>query len=1026
MNTHIILKRTSVTVLLMMAVVFRLMAQTETYTYTIVSAFENDEFEAYVNSNDVTSSQSVTGWGTSQTAGNTIVADMKLSSNNWNGRYRINGNTIPTNNSRNTNISQTGVSDGVLGISVKSVQNGNGRNATYSAGKAVYTNKETISAGTYRFSYAVYNFSNSQIGANRTGVLFDGTTIYDDATSFTRNTWVTRHSSPFTIDNETDVTLSVGFETPASNITQCLLFDYVVLEKATTLYTYTIQYENVPIAYANNHSISAVIGSGATVESDGNSITLPQRIDEQHPYTQYLTPSNFGHCVVTVNGGTIIISYDPIYNVSITPANIGGGFSLNGVTDVGNNQFCTNQALNESNIGNHVIPTAVSGYDAVVRIDGQSVTVVYSIGTTEYTIVTENVPSHTGSIITPLNGLTRTGVDTYSLTGAWLTANNWNDYIRFADINGYRYRVTVNGTTITVTYIANLVISRNIRARLTNTSGDNYEADHYNFTNEELAAVLNQFGVTESYFTNENNWLPKGSTPPATPTSGKFYLYALSPTTGEPTLSGATANNWGYWFNNTGAVCSYGDAHATVYAEYVPSSKLFYVGKYPGRLSANDTYSVREVMMYNNGTEVISVWIYFNYTIQESISTDQQVNTWSYSVNVLGDVQGGGLTARNSNVFKWNSSFNVWESSMELDANNLNTYVSAINVNGYSATLNIVGSVITVFYTLNPTQAEPEEGMAELTGQWTREALNNLTLDSDVTSLDLTSIDIPYDVTIPTTANPNLLIYINEDDIYDLNNTQNVIIKRGNNYGCSSLVVTDGYSFGAMVGFTAATAVYERNVNRTWGTLTLPFDIDISECEGIDGFYTLAKIDSESGSSNPWMFFEEFTDDITTFTPIIFKQSGNNHIVIRSSNNTIISITPQHVNSVYTTTGGFADGCTWYLVGSMKAITILAEESPNEIYYIAQDKFWHSTTALNNAAFRCYFETDISLNSSAPAYRMSIIGETTHIEEIETECIKGTSAPIIYDLRGIRLDDSYFDALPPGLYIINGKKTVIR
>nr|MCR5314057.1 DUF4859 domain-containing protein [Bacteroidaceae bacterium] len=74
--------------------------------------------------------------------------------------------------------------------------------------------------------------------------------------------------------------------------------------------------------------------------------------------------------------------------------------------------------------------------------------------------------------------------------------------------------------------------------------------------------------------------------------------------TNNTTTSTSTSTCYGHWFNASGNVCSY-NTTARIFAEMYPDKYGCYVGQYPGKLSKNKTYIIRQALIYTdkNGAE---------------------------------------------------------------------------------------------------------------------------------------------------------------------------------------------------------------------------------------------------------------------------------------------------------------------------------------------------------------------------------------------------------------------------------------
>ena len=65
------------------------------------------------------------------------------------------------------------------------------------------------------------------------------------------------------------------------------------------------------------------------------------------------------------------------------------------------------------------------------------------------------------------------------------------------------------------------------------------------------------------------------------------------------TTTSSSNTCYGHWFTTTGNVCGY-DSSAAVFAEMYPDKYGCYVGQYPGRLKAGNTYIVRQAIVYTH------------------------------------------------------------------------------------------------------------------------------------------------------------------------------------------------------------------------------------------------------------------------------------------------------------------------------------------------------------------------------------------------------------------------------------------
>lgn len=111
----------------------------------------------------------------------------------------------------------------------------------------------------------------------------------------------------------------------------------------------------------------------------------------------------------------------------------------------------------------------------------------------------------------------------------------------------------------------------------------------------------------------------------------------------------------------------------------------------------------------------------------------------------------------------------------------------------------------------------------------------------------------------------------------------------------------------------------------------------------------------------------------------------------------------------------------------------------SETHEMAGGNMYHLTADTKLYGFRAYIqETDaegVPLNAQQSPSRLSMRitdegGQTTDISTVETDgtAARTVHAPAIYDLTGraVRLGTTSTDGLPKGIYIVDGRKTVVR
>jgi hypothetical protein len=76
------------------------------------------------------------------------------------------------------------------------------------------------------------------------------------------------------------------------------------------------------------------------------------------------------------------------------------------------------------------------------------------------------------------------------------------------------------------------------------------------------------------------------------PTSGTIHMYMVNPKTGVwDSTSAYTADNPGYWMNALGAVCFWGDAGFSLFADTNSKDQMLYIGRAPA-LKAGSTFTI--------------------------------------------------------------------------------------------------------------------------------------------------------------------------------------------------------------------------------------------------------------------------------------------------------------------------------------------------------------------------------------------------------------------------------------------------
>ena len=228
---------------------------------------------------------------------------------------------------------------------------------------------------------------------------------------------------------------------------------------------------------------------------------------------------------------------------------------------------------------------------------------------------------------------------------------------------------------------------------------------------------------------------------------------------------------------------------------------------------------------------------------------------------------------------------------------------------------------------------------------------------------------------------------------------------------CDDFRLTDGQPLPIGLDFTAANVTYERNFNGAQkATLCLPYDLS---AQGFKA-YTL------SGGNNTSISFKETKDKLTAYTPYYITADGMPQL-----GGTNIEVKAYNADKMTTPAAGYK--FTGTVAGVSNATAAVANA------YILQDdgKFHKVTTANPAATIPAYRAYIICPPQASGAKQLSVVldGETTGIGSTTNEATDGKNGPV-YDLQGRRvadrLDDATRHSLPAGVYIVGGRKVVVK
>ena len=228
---------------------------------------------------------------------------------------------------------------------------------------------------------------------------------------------------------------------------------------------------------------------------------------------------------------------------------------------------------------------------------------------------------------------------------------------------------------------------------------------------------------------------------------------------------------------------------------------------------------------------------------------------------------------------------------------------------------------------------------------------------------------------------------------------------------CDDFRLTDGQPLPIGLDFTAANVTYERKFNGTQkATLCLPCDL---YAQGFKA-YTL------SGGNKNEVHFKEVDDKLTAYTPYYITANGMPQLGGRN-----IEVKAYKADKMTTPAAGYK------FTGTVAGVSNATAAAANA-YILQDDGKFHKVTTTNSAAtipaYRAYI---ICPPQASGAKQLSVVldGETTGIGDVTNEATDGKNGPV-YDLQGRRVADR-LDAdarhrLPAGVYIVGGRKVVVK
>ena len=235
--------------------------------------------------------------------------------------------------------------------------------------------------------------------------------------------------------------------------------------------------------------------------------------------------------------------------------------------------------------------------------------------------------------------------------------------------------------------------------------------------------------------------------------------------------------------------------------------------------------------------------------------------------------------------------------------------------------------------------------------------------------------------------------------------------KENNGWTCDDFRLTDGQSLPIGLDFTATKATYDRTLAAGKATLCLPYELPVQ------GFraYTLA----DRQESRTAVHFKEVNGTLGAYRPYLLvadapaRLDGENLQVKADRSSIVLSA------GNYYFKGAVHDVVNWWLTS-------------DHAYILQADGQFHKVTSDNPSVTVPAYRAYISYNSHEGAKPLSIVfdGETTGIYGTTDGATDGAADGAVYNLQGQRvadrLDDSVRRQIPTGVYIVNGRKVVVK
>ncbi len=249
---------------------------------------------------------------------------------------------------------------------------------------------------------------------------------------------------------------------------------------------------------------------------------------------------------------------------------------------------------------------------------------------------------------------------------------------------------------------------------------------------------------------------------------------------------------------------------------------------------------------------------------------------------------------------------------------------------------------------------------------------------------------------------------------------RNVVVVDNGVKTCNNLVITDLEPLNIQNGpFTATTATYTRDMTYYLGTVILPYPI--TENKDVHYYDLITYVNGTDQVSDRDKLRYNHVASVVANHPVLFRKMDGREGVLTIQSKNVEVVNTQNKN--ITTSYGWTHQGFYYNESSIDDKSWNNTEA--NVYYIAHNHFWVTEGTVLVRPFRTLYRSN-----GGGANLLGIILDDDGIVD-GIDAIKGEANSVkhsgIYSISGQKVsDNTNTDGLAPGLYIINGKKVLVK